>query len=146
VTFGAANIDRARIRGLETQLGTRLAGWHVQAQLTLLDPRDTGVDYGELLPRIAHYTGRLDVDRNMGAFGVGVTLLANGPRFEDPANTEPLGGYTTLDIRTAWRFAPHWQVQAVLKNAFDRSYETALYYNQLGRSAYLTLRYVPLAS
>ena len=146
VTFGAANIDRARIRGLETELGTRLAGWHVQAQLTLLDPRDTGVDYGELLPRIAHYTGRLDVDRDMGAFGVGATLLANGPRFEDPANTEPLGGYTTLDIRTAWCFAPHWQVQAVLKNAFDRSYETALYYNQLGRSAYLTLRYVPPTS
>jgi vitamin B12 transporter len=146
VTFGAANIDRARIRGLETQLATRLAGWHVQLQLTLLDPRDTGVDYGQLLPRIAHYTGRLDVDRDIGAFSVGATLFANGPRFEDPANTEPLGGYTTLDIRTAWRFAPQWEVQTVLKNALDRSYETALYYNQLGRSAYLTLRYVPSTS
>lgn len=146
VTFGAANIDSARIRGLETQLGTHLAGWHVQLQLTLLDPRDTGVDYGELLPRIAHYTGRLDVDRDLGAFSLGATLFANGQRFEDPANTEALGGYTTIDLRTAWRFAPHWELQAVLKNSLDRSYETALYYNQLGRSAYLTLRYVPPAS
>ena len=146
VTFGAANIDSARIRGLETQLGTWLAGWHVQLRLTLLDPRGTGVEYGELLPRIAHYTGRLDVDRDIGTLSVGATLVANGQRFEDPANTEPLGGYTTLDLRSAWRFAPHWELQAVLKNAFDRSYETALYYNQLGRSAYLTLRYVPLTS
>lgn len=145
-TFGAANLDQARIRGLETQLGTRLAGWHVQLQLTLLDPRDIGVDYGDLLPRIAHYTGRLDVDRDIGAFSVGATLFASGSRFEDPANTEPLGGYTTLDIRTAWRFAPHWEVQAVLKNTLNREYETALYYNQPGRSAYLTLRYVPLQS
>jgi len=146
VTFGAANLDQARIRGLETQLGARLAGWHVQLQLTLLDPRDIGVDHGDLLPRIAHYTARLDVDRDIGAFSVGATLLANGPRFEDPANTEPLGGYTTLDIRTAWRFAPHWEVQAVLKNTLNREYETALYYNQPGRNAYLTLRYVPLQS
>jgi vitamin B12 transporter len=143
VTEGAANIDSARIRGLETQLGTALAGWRVQLALTLLDAEDTGVDYGELLPRIPHYTGRLDVDRDIGAFSVGATFFANGQRFEDPANTEPLGGYTTLDVRTAWRFAPHWEVQAVLKNALNRSYETALYYNQLGRSAYLTLRYLP---
>jgi vitamin B12 transporter len=146
VTFGAANIDSARIRGLETQLGTRLAGWHVQLLWTLLDPRDTGVDHGELLPRIPHYTGRLDVDRDIGAFSVGATLFANGQRFEDPANTEPLAGYTTLDLRTAWRFAPHWELQAVLKNSLGRSYETALYYNQLGRSAYLTLRCVPSKS
>ena len=74
VTFGAANIDRARIRGLETQLATALAGWRVQMQLTLLDPIDTGVNYGDVLPRIARYTGRLDVDRDLGAFTVGATL------------------------------------------------------------------------
>jgi vitamin B12 transporter len=143
VTNAAANIDSARIRGLETQLATGLAGWRVQLQLTLLDAQDTGVAYGELLPRIPRYTGRLDVDRDIGAFSVGATFFANGQRFEDPANTEPLGGYTTLDLRTAWRFAAHWELQAVLKNALNRSYETALYYNQLGRSAYLTLRYLP---
>ena len=144
VTFGAANIDRARIRGLETQLAAHLRQWRAQLQVTWLDPRDTGVDYGELLPQRAQYTTRLDVDRDIGDLSLGATLFESGPRFEDPANTERLGGYGTLDVRAAWRFQSRWEVQALLKNALNKDYETALYYNQPGRSAYLTLRYVPL--
>ncbi|MFZ1904228.1 MAG: TonB-dependent receptor [Steroidobacteraceae bacterium] len=142
-TFGASNIDRARIRGLEGQLGTHVQQWRAQLQVTLLDALDTGVDYGELLPLRARYTARLDVDRDIGKFSVGATLFESGPRFEDPANTERLGGYGTLDLRTAWRFQPHWELQALLKNALNKNYETALYYNQPGISAYLTVRYLP---
>ena len=144
-TFGAANIDRARIRGVEMQLGARVSAWRAQLQVTVLDPRDVGVDYGELLPRIPQYTARLDADRDIGKFSVGATLFQSGPRFEDPANTERMGGYGTLDLRAAWRFRARWEMQALLKNALNRDYETALYYNQPGRSAYLTVRYVPLA-
>jgi vitamin B12 transporter len=145
-TFSAANIDRARIRGLETQLAARVPDWRVQLQVTLLDPRDTGVNYGELLPRRAQYTARLDLDRDLRHLSVGATLFVSGPRFEDPANTQRLGGYGTLDVRAAWRFQSRWQLQALLKNALNKDYETALYYNQPGRSAYLTLRYLPLQS
>jgi len=112
VTFGAANIDRARIRGLETQLAGTLQQWRVQLRATLLDPRDTGVSYGELLPRRAQYTARLDVDRDIAVLSFGATLFESGPRFEDPANTQRLGGYGTLDVRAAWRFQSHWEVQA----------------------------------
>jgi vitamin B12 transporter len=34
-------------------------------------------------------------------------------------------------------------VEARLANVFDKNYETAYYYNQLGRTWYLTLRYTP---
>lgn len=78
-----------------------------------------------------------------GTVQLGATIFANAPRFEDPANTERLGGYETLDLRAAWGFRPHWRVQVLLANALGRRYETALYYNQPGRSAYLTLRYDP---
>ncbi|MGH8254884.1 MAG: TonB-dependent receptor domain-containing protein [Steroidobacteraceae bacterium] len=143
VTFGAANIDVARIRGVDTRLGGWFDGWRGQLQLTALDPRDVGVDYGALLPRIARFTERLDLDRAFGPFGIGTTLIAVAPRYEDPANTERMGGYSTLDLRASWLIRPHWEVQVLLANACNRSYETALYYNQPGRSAYLTLRYVP---
>ncbi|TLY73887.1 MAG: TonB-dependent receptor, partial [Gammaproteobacteria bacterium] len=146
VTFGAANINRARIRGLETQLAAHLQEWHAQVQVTLLDPRDVGVNYGELLPRRAQYTARLDLDRDIGELSVGATLFESGPSFEDPANTQRLGGYGTLDVRAAWRLQSRWELQALLKNALNRDYETALYYNQPGRSAYLTLRYLPVKS
>ena len=144
VTFAAANIDRARIRGLETQIAGRVQQWHGQLQVTLLDPRDIGVDYGELLPRRAQATARLDLDRDIHEVSIGATLFESGPRFEDPANTERLGGYGTLDVRAAWRFRSHWEVQALVRNLLNKNYETALYYNQLGRGAYLTLRYLPL--
>jgi vitamin B12 transporter len=145
-TFGADNIGRARIRGLEIQLVAQLEGWRAQLQVTLLDPRDTGGNYGELLPQRAQYTARLDVDRDLGAFSVGATLFQSGPRYEDPANTQRMGGYGTLDVRAAWRILPHLELQALLKNALNRDYQTVLYYNQPSRSAYLTLRYMPLPS
>lgn len=146
VTFGASNIDRARIQGLEAQLAGQVARWRAQLQATWLDPRDTGVNDGELLPRRARYTARLDLDRDTGDFSVGATLFESGPRYEDPANTQRLGGYGALDVRTGWRFRPRWELQALLKNVLNKDYETALYYNQPGRSAYLTLRYLPLQS
>ena len=145
-TFGADNIDRARIRGLEIQLVAQLEGWRAQLQVTLLDPRDTGGKYGELLPQRAQYTARLDVDRDLGAFSLGATLFQSGPRYEDPANTQRMGGYGTLDARAAWRILPHLELQALLKNALNRDYQTVFYYNQPSRSAYLTLRYMPLPS
>ncbi len=143
LTFTAANVGKARIRGLEAQLSTILAGWRVQLQVTSLDPRDTAVNAGKQLPRIARFTGRLDLDRAYGPFQVGATVFTDGPRFEDPANTQRLGGYETLDLRAGWQFRPRWQLQVILANALGRRYETALYYNQPDRSAYLTLRYTP---
>lgn len=146
LTSGASNIGRARIRGLETQLHAHMERWRVQLQLTVLDPRDTGMNYGDLLPQRPQCTARLDLDRDIGALSLGATLFGSGPRFDDPANTERLGGYGTLDLRASWRLPSRWEIQALLQNALNRSYETALYYNQPGRSAYLTLRYQPLES
>ena len=40
----AQNVDKALIKGLETEVSTQLAGWETRAALTLLDPRDTGRD------------------------------------------------------------------------------------------------------
>ncbi len=143
VTFAAANVGRARIRGVEGRFSTVLYRWRIALQLTALEPLDTGVNADKQLPRIPRFSGRLDVDRRYGAVQIGATLFSDGPRFEDPANTQRLGGYATLDLRAGWRFRQSWELQVLLSNALGRSYETALYYNQPNRSAYLTLRYTP---
>jgi vitamin B12 transporter len=139
------NISRARIRGLEAQFGTELAGWRLESYLTLQRPRnrDGGANDGHLLPRRPERTARVDLDRRFGAFGVGASLLAAGARYDDLANQHRLGGYATTDLRTSYAFANDWQVEARLANAFDRRYETIYYFNQPGRSWYLTLRYTP---
>jgi vitamin B12 transporter len=141
------NISSARIRGLEAQLGTTIAGWQVQGYLTLQQPKDDGgasdADNGNLLPRRPERMARIDVDRRFGAFGVGTTWYAAGKSYDDIANQNRLGGYSTLALRGSWHFTPDWQVEAKLANAFDHEYETAYYYNQPGRTWYLTLRYSP---
>lgn len=141
------NVSTARIRGLEGQLGANLDGWQVQGYLTLQQPenRDGGVNNGNLLPRRPERTARVDVDRRFGVFGVGTTWYAAGKSYDDVANLHRLGGYSTLALRGSWHFAPDWQVEAKLANAFDHEYETVYYYNQPGRAWYLTLRYSPVA-
>ncbi|MBN8924674.1 MAG: TonB-dependent vitamin B12 receptor [Rhodanobacter sp. 68-29] len=141
------NLSRARIRGVEGQLGATLAGWQVQGYLTLQQPKndDGGANNGKLLPRRPERTARLDIDRRFGAFGVGSTWYLAGHSYDDVANTHRLGGYGTLALRANWQFAPDWQVEGKLANAFDHHYETVWYYNQPGRTWMLTLRYRPVA-
>ena len=140
-----SNISQARIRGVEGQLGANVAGWQLQGYLTWLQPRneDGGANDGKVLPRRPEHTARIDLDRRFGDFGVGATVYAAGRSYDDAANSHPLAGYSTTDLRASWHFAPDWQVEARLANVFDRAYETVWYFNQPGRSAFLTLRYSP---
>ena len=52
-TYAPANIDSARIRGLELSANGSLMDWELGASLTLLDPRNetAGANQGNLLPR-----------------------------------------------------------------------------------------------
>ncbi|HKT28390.1 TonB-dependent receptor domain-containing protein [Dyella sp.] len=137
------NLSRARIRGLEGQVGFNLDDWRVQSYLTLMQPKnnDGGPNNGNLLQRRAQRTARVDVDRKLGRFNLGATFFASSKRYDDIANTERMGGYATTDLRASYRFAPDWQVEAKLANVFDHNYETVYYYNELGRTWYLTVRY-----
>ncbi|WP_426690616.1 TonB-dependent vitamin B12 receptor [Rhodanobacter ginsengiterrae] len=139
------NISKARIRGVEGQLGVNLGGWQLQGYATWLQPRndDGGVNGGNVLPRRPEHTARVDLDRRFGEFGIGATVNGAGRGYDDAANAHPLGGYATTDLRASWHFAADWQVEARLANVFDRHYETVWYFNQPGRSGFLTLRYSP---
>lgn len=148
ISFNAAimapdNIAKTRIRGLEVEASTELAGWIVAANLTLLDPenRSPGANQGNDLSRRARRTLRLDLDRDFEDYGVGATLVAVGRRYDDLANTRRLGGYATVDLRGEYRLSSDWRLQARIENLLDKDYETASFYNPSGRAAYLTLRY-----
>lgn len=146
--FFPRNISDARIRGVEGRLGFNLYDWHVKTALTWLQPRndDGGANDGNWLPRRPQQTARVDLDRRFGAFGVGATFNAAGKRYDDLANTHRLSGYSTADLRASYAFAARWEVQARVANVFGRDYETVYYFNQPGRTWYLTLRYSPAAN
>lgn len=143
--FFPTNISRAVIRGAEAEVGATLGGWQVAGYVSSLQPRnrDGGANDGNVLPRRAERTARVDLDRRFGAFALGATFNAAGRRYDDAANRHPLAGYATTDLRASYRFAPGWQVEARLANVFDRAYETVWYFNQPRRGAFVTLRYSP---
>lgn len=142
--FVPVNISRARLRGIEGQLGADIGEWHLRGSLTLQQPLNRGdTNYDNLLARRPRQTGRVDVDRDLGDFSVGASVHAAGYSYDDAANAYRLGGYSTSDLRASWRFLPAWTAQARIANLFDRDYETVSYYNQLGRTYYVTLRYSP---
>ena len=139
--FIANNIERARIRGAELAAGTTLAGWDINAQATVMDPRNHSAGaYDKLLPRRSRRSARIDADRKLGDWSFGTSVIAAGTRYDDVQNSLPLGGYATVDLRLQRRLGD-WTVQAGVRNAFDRNYETAAFFNQPGREFNLTLRY-----
>jgi vitamin B12 transporter len=143
----SVNLDKARIRGLEALVVTRLAGWELNADLTLLDPRDRsdGRSRDELLPRRPEQTFRLDLDRSFGPIRAGGSVFLSGRSYDllfDGSRVR-LDGYALVDLRAEYLFSDSLRLQARLENLLDKDYETLAYYNQPGRGVYLTLRYAP---
>ncbi|MFL6576019.1 MAG: TonB-dependent vitamin B12 receptor [Povalibacter sp.] len=144
-TFLPQNLSKARIRGLEAEAHTQLGNWSLGLGYTALDPRnrDGGFNDGNFLPRRARQSGRVDVGYGTDAFSVGTTINLAGSRYDDLANTTKLDSYTLVDLVGQVHFASDWSVEGRVANAFDEKYETASFYNQDGRTYFLTLRYQP---
>lgn len=143
--FAPNNIDKARIRGIEGILSTQIKEWQINTNLTLMEPinRGSGFDRGNILPRRAEQSFRLDLNRQYGKYAVGSMLLVEGERYDDLANTRKLSAYAKLDLRAEYLFAPKWRLQGRIDNVSDEHYETASFYNQPGRSFFAMVRYQP---
>ncbi|WP_199535994.1 TonB-dependent vitamin B12 receptor [Dyella solisilvae] len=144
-TQAAANVEDARIRGAEAVVSGHVSGWQVTGAATWLDPRDESNDsyQGNQLPRRPRQMARVDLDRSFGDFSVGGSWYVAGRAYDDLANQHPLGGYALTDLRAAYAISRDFKLQFALNNAFDKSYQTAWFYNQPGRNYMLTLRYQP---
>jgi vitamin B12 transporter len=138
------NIGRTRNRGLEVAAQLRAAGIDWRAGLTWQDPRNE--ETGARLLRRAKRFGTLGASRELGAWEWGADVRASAPRDDvGPGGTSvKLGGYTLLDLRARWRFAPGWQLHARLENATDRDWQTVYGYPQAGRAAFVGVQWQPL--
>jgi vitamin B12 transporter len=141
--FLPANVDAARIRGVEASALIPWGAWVIDAGTTLLDAenRSGGAEEGNRLMRRPRFSGHLDLARRVGEFELGARLVAEGARYDNSSNTRRVEGFTTLDLRAEYAFSPEWRVQARAANVLDEDYETVAFYNQPGRAFYLTLRY-----
>jgi vitamin B12 transporter len=141
-SFTPVNLEKARIRGVEADVDTTLAGWDMDVALTLLNPEDRSPGSAcDLLLRRPEQTLRVDASRGLGRYRIGATVLAEGRRFD--LGCERVGGYATLDLRAEVQLAPGWHLQGKLANMLDKDYETLDFYNEPGRTFLVTLRYAP---
>lgn len=138
------NVNEARIRGTEFSGGYEFDGWRTSIALTYMDPEDR--ETGNQLRRLTKQTARIDLDKSVGNFVFGGSVIAEGDRYDDAANKNELPGFATLDLRAGWHFAPGWSTRLTLANVLDKEYSTARKsatqnYIAAGRTGMLTVRY-----
>ncbi len=142
------NISLARIDGLSASVDAMVQAWTLAASFDSLNPVNAsvgafaGANFGKLLPRRTTESARLSADWRGGPVTLGGTLVAQGERYDDQENSLRMPGHAVLDLRANWTVAPGWVVGMMVNNVLNKPYETAYGYNQPGRSAYLTLRWV----
>jgi vitamin B12 transporter len=145
-TYAVSQTDKARIQGVELGAGTQVAGWDVNANLTMQKPENrSGADVGKNLINRPAQIVNVDIDRELGKFRVGATVHGESQRYTDSANTESkkLAGYSTLDVRADYRVSKDWTVGAKIGNVFDKAYQTNNGYNQDGVNGLVTVKYAP---
>lgn len=144
-TSRAENIEEARILGLELEGNWRREPWLARASLTLMDPenRGSGPQEGNVLPRRAQQSARVELERRIGRWDVGAVVVAEGRRFDDLANTRRLHSYAIVDLTLAWHLAPAFIVRGRIGNLFNTRYETASLFNQDTRNGWLNVEYTP---
>lgn len=142
------NVGEARLQGLSLKGSTRIGIVRLSGSLDLQAPKDTTVrpgytNYGNLLARRSREHASLRADTVLGAWTLGAQVLASGKRYDDAANSKPMGGYALLDLDASYAINSSLQLQLKLDNALNKSYQTALGYDSSPVQAFVGLRYSP---
>lgn len=142
VSYLAANVGEAELKGVEFEVKTKIAEWQLGLNADLLSAKNK-VTNVELDDR-AEKTIALTANRNYGDFDFGVALKHESGRF-DNGGTE-LNSYTLLDLTARYQFNDNLVIAAKIDNAFDKDYTVNLLgkdnrYNTEGREAKLTFQY-----
>ncbi len=138
-----ANVQKARINGLEATLGTSIAGWKMDAALTLLDHenRSTGID----LLRRPEQTLAVNVAREIGALDLAVNLQLQSDHLDiDPISfgNSRVAGYGTVNLIAGYKINDAMSLRLRIGNVFDKDYQVVDGFNTYGRTAQLSINYL----
>ncbi|NOX75279.1 MAG: TonB-dependent receptor [Gammaproteobacteria bacterium] len=134
-----SNVDKARIRGLEAGVSTHFQTWRMASSVSLVNPED--VSTGNKLQQRAFRTTRIDIDKDIGKFSAGITIIYQGFRYADTTNSDRLNGYGLINLRANYTISKQWTFRLKLDNLLANNYELKRSYNTAGRSAFATLSY-----
>lgn len=123
--FLPQNTPKARINGFETTLKHKFYDIDGVLAVSVIDPKNKATN--KQLPRRAKRTLSYDLDKQLGAFGIGATWRLVSSSYNDAANKQPIAGYGTLDLRGSWQATDELGFDVKLANIFDKGYSRALY-------------------
>ncbi len=136
----AANINQARIDGLELESGHRIGQrWQLGLNLTLLDPENR--ETGRQLPRRSQQMATINLDGDFGRWRAGLTAQGYSSRYDDSANTIRVPGYVAFALRAEYDIRDNLLLQGKIENLLDHEYHEVATYNTPGRVAFATLTY-----
>lgn len=152
INFGAAgpcasafgcyeNVGRAEYKGVTLSAAHRIAGVSLRGSIDWQNPRDR--DTGKQLARRAKRYATLGADTTVAGWTLGADINASARRYDNAANTNVLGGYTTIGLYTSKRVARDLTLLARVDNLGDKDYQTARTYATGGRTFYVGLKWAP---
>lgn len=119
------NVASARINGFEAALKQELFGWQSNLGVAIIDPRDR--DTGHTLARRARRTMSWDLDRQFDRLSLGASWQAVSSSYDDKDNTQSLGGYGLIGLRSSWALNREIKLDLKVDNLLDKGYSRALY-------------------
>ena len=130
----AANVNRARVNGLETSYRGSIYGVDLRASFTMQNPQDLSAN--QLLSRRARHFGSVSAYKTFGPFSAGVEWNAAGDRQD---STKTLGGYGLLNLVGRYQITRDWAVSARVENVTNKNYQLIYPYNTASRGVFFTL-------
>jgi vitamin B12 transporter len=140
-TMVLANLNEARIQGLELSYDGQVLGLDLRARLTVQDPVNDLT--GALLPRRAKVFGNAGIARSFGRLRLGAEVAGAGPRYDsvDEAPASRMDGYVLVNVVAGYALAPGWSVDLRWNNVLDTDYELAQNYYTPGSNVFVSVRY-----
>jgi vitamin B12 transporter len=130
----AANVNRARVNGLETSYRGSIYGVDVRASFTMQNPQDLSAN--QLLSHRARHFGSVSAYKTFGPFSAGVEWNAAGDRQD---STRALAGYGLLNLVGRYQITRDWALSARVENVTNKNYQLIYPYNTASRGVFFTL-------
>lgn len=135
------NVAAAELEGWTLAYDGRVADYSLHANIDKLDPRDTATSLQ--LVRRARTVGNMSVSRDFGKWKLSAEVQAVGPRYNNVANTEQMGGYAIANLHGAYALNSDWSLFARTNNLFDKNYEQVADFATAGATIFAGIRYAP---
>lgn len=137
-----ANIQQARIDGLEATVSISLSGWGLDAALTLLEHENRSTGVGLL--RRPEQTLSINLARDFGVLDLTLNLLAQGEHLDiDPVSfgNSKVGGFGVLNVIAGYQLSEDFELRLRIGNLLDKDYQVVDGFNTQDRTAQLSLNY-----